>query len=65
MKVPGPNKEPDLLGERVPGLSEGSLLLAQSGTSSHGRQQRDDGTPLFTEGHHEGLEDLGGERKGI
>lgn len=50
--------EQDLLVEGVPGLSESSLLLAEPGGSSHGRQERHDGTALFIEGHQKRLEHL-------
>lgn len=56
-------RERNLVGECVPRLSESSLLLARFGASPHGRQQRDDGSPLFTEGHHKGMKYLAGAKK--
>lgn len=50
----------NLLGECVPGLPESSLLFTGVGASPRGRQQRDDGAPLFTERHHKGVKYLGG-----
>ena len=48
----------DLFSERVPRLSESPLLIAQFRGSSHGCQQRHDGTPLLIKGHQKGLKDL-------
>lgn len=56
-------REGNLVGECVPGLSESSLLLTWFGASPHGRQQRDDGAPLLTEGYHKGVKHLAGGQK--
>lgn len=53
-------EERNLVGEGVPRLSESSLLFAGLRASPHGRQQRDDGSPLLTEGHHKGVKYLAG-----
>lgn len=59
----GGGEQPNLVRESVPGLPERPLLLAGLGGPPHGCQQRDDGPPLLTEGHHEGVEHLEGHRE--
>lgn len=52
------------MGEGVPRLSESSLLFTRTRASPHGRQQRDDGSPLLTEGYHKGMKYLAGGKGG-
>lgn len=48
----------DLFSQRIPGMSESSLLLAKLRRPLHRCQQRHNGPPLLVKGHHESLEHL-------